>query len=135
MVPEPYTLAGREALLEEDVPDDEAAEELAPITAQLAYAHSELGRRDKALAAYQVGRRAPAHWSDVQGCCRAAVALVHMSVLFHCKTQHALQRTGTGGDGGSGPADGRGRAQQCRGGWSCSRRRVEKGCCRCAAAA
>lgn len=37
------------------MPDDEAAEELAPITAQLAYAHSELGRHDEALAAYQVG--------------------------------------------------------------------------------
>jgi hypothetical protein len=46
--------AGREALLEEDVPDDEAAEELAPITAQLAYSHAELGRRDEAVAAYQV---------------------------------------------------------------------------------
>jgi hypothetical protein len=46
--------SGREALLEEDVPDDEAAEELAPITAQLAYAHGELSRKDEALAAYQV---------------------------------------------------------------------------------
>ena len=36
------------------MPEDEAAEELAPITAQLAYARSELGRRDEALAAYQV---------------------------------------------------------------------------------
>jgi hypothetical protein len=36
------------------VPEDEAAEELAPITSQLAYVRSELGRRDEALAAYQV---------------------------------------------------------------------------------
>lgn len=45
--------AGREALLEEDIPEEEAAEELAPLTAQLAYAHGELGCADEAAAAYQ----------------------------------------------------------------------------------
>lgn len=39
------------------MPEEEAAEELAPLTAQLAYAHSELGRHEEALAAHQV--RAP----------------------------------------------------------------------------
>lgn len=53
--------AGREALLEEDVPEDEAAEELAPLTAQLAYAHGQLGRADEAAAAFQVLLSQAAH--------------------------------------------------------------------------
>lgn len=50
----PCVSSGREALLEEDVPEEEAAEELAPLSAQLAYTHAEMRRADEAAAAYQV---------------------------------------------------------------------------------
>mmetsp|Transcript_5293 Transcript_5293/g.15184 ORF Transcript_5293/g.15184 Transcript_5293/m.15184 type:complete len:701 (-) Transcript_5293:233-2335(-) len=45
--------SGREELLEEDLEDDIIAEELAPLTAQLAFAQAHLGQADQAAAGLQ----------------------------------------------------------------------------------
>lgn len=47
------TVAGCETLYEDDLPEDEVEAELAPLTSQLAYVASLLGRSDEATASYQ----------------------------------------------------------------------------------
>lgn len=46
-------VAGRETLYEDDFPEEEVEAELAPLTSQLAYVASRLGRSEEACASYQ----------------------------------------------------------------------------------
>ncbi len=46
-------LPGRETLYEDDVPEEEVEAELAPLTSQLAYVASRLGRSEEASTSYQ----------------------------------------------------------------------------------
>ncbi len=46
-------LLGRETLYEDDVPEEEVEAELAPLTSQLAYVASRLGRSEEASTSYQ----------------------------------------------------------------------------------
>lgn len=45
--------AGKESLYEEDLPEEEVDAELAPLTTQLAYVASQLGRSAEASTSYQ----------------------------------------------------------------------------------
>ena len=77
--------AGREALLEEDLGEEAAAEELAPLTAQLAFAHSQLGRAQEAAEAYQVLRpSAPSGWLMLHAgpACRRAECICRCMVIL-----------------------------------------------------
>ncbi len=47
------TSAGRETLYEDDLPEEEVEAELAPLTSQLAYVASRLGRSGEATTSYQ----------------------------------------------------------------------------------
>ena len=45
--------AGKESLYEDDLPEEEIDAELAPLSTQLAYVASQLGRSDEAITSYQ----------------------------------------------------------------------------------
>ena len=46
--------AGREMLIEEEVPEDQIEAELAPVTTQLAFVAAQLGRSSDAVASLEV---------------------------------------------------------------------------------
>ena len=57
----PCGVAGREALFEEDLSEEQVEAELAPLAVQLAYAAALQGRRTEALAAYEAR---PSHMEE-----------------------------------------------------------------------
>lgn len=57
---EAILVAGREALFEDELSEEQVAEELAPLTVQLAFAASLQGRQAEALAAYEARAPLPA---------------------------------------------------------------------------
>ncbi|GAB4817516.1 hypothetical protein N2152v2_004562, partial [Parachlorella kessleri] len=80
---------GEEALYEEELGDDEVAQELAPVSAQLAYVAARLGRSQEAAAAYEALLKRSSLADDAT----AAVAASNLA---------ALAAPEEGGDGGGG---------------------------------